>query len=45
MVSSLMGPMRLASGPLRQAASIWSKLGICIEAPRKTASNTLWQEC
>src|SRR5260221_14316615 len=37
--------MRLASAPSRHSASICSRLGICMAAPRKTASNTFFQEC
>jgi hypothetical protein len=33
-VSSLIGPMRLAKAPLRHSASICSRLGICMAAPR-----------
>src|SRR5260370_41999552 len=32
--------MRLASAPWRHSASICSRLGICIAAAKKTASNT-----
>src|SRR5437016_13033824 len=45
MVSSLIGPMRFASAPSRHSASICSKLGICMAAPKKTASNTFFHGC
>ncbi len=41
-MSSLIGPMRVASAPSRHSASICSRLGICIAAPKKTASNTFF---
>jgi hypothetical protein len=38
-------PMRLANAPLQHSASTWSKLGICMAAPRKTASKTFFPGC
>src|SRR6267143_5519170 len=37
--------MRFASAPSRHSASICSKLGICMVAPKKTASNSFFHGC